>query len=219
MPDENKRQLLEILATRRIPLIEDDINGELYQTDRRPRTVQSFDRTGSVLLCGSFSKTLAPGYRVGWVAPGRYYEKVKSLKLTSTLATATLPQLAIAEFMANGGYDRHLRALRRAFATQLQRMSEAVAEAFPAEIKVTRPGGGFVLWIELPANISAMKLHDLALARNISLAPGPMFSATQQFPNFIRLNCGHPWTPRLARAVATLGGLVRSPDAATVSVH
>jgi len=210
MPDENKRQLLEILATRRIPLIEDDINGELYQTDRRPRTVQSFDRTGSVLLCGSFSKTLAPG---------RYYEKVKSLKLTSTLATATLPQLAIAEFMANGGYDRHLRALRRAFATQLQRMSEAVAEAFPAEIKVTRPGGGFVLWIELPANISAMKLHDLALARNISLAPGPMFSATQQFPNFIRLNCGHPWTPRLARAVATLGGLVRSPDAATVSVH
>jgi len=219
MPDANKRQLLEILAPRRIPLIEDDINGELYQSAHRPRTVQSFDRTGSVLLCGSFSKTLAPGYRVGWVAPGRYYEKVKSLKLTSTLATATLPQLAIAEFMANGGYDRHLRALRRAFITQLQWMSEAVAEAFPAEIKVTRPGGGFVLWIELPPGVSALKLHELALARNLSIAPGPMFSATQQFPNFIRLNCGHPWTARLARAVATLGGLVRSPDAATVSVH
>jgi len=219
MPDENKQRLLEILACRDIPLIEDDINGELWQTERRPRTVQSFDRTGSVLLCGSFSKTLAPGYRVGWVAPGRYYEPVKSLKLTSTLATATLPQLAIAEFMANGGYDRHLRALRRAFATQLQRMSGAVAEAFPAEIKVTRPSGGFVLWIELPPGVSALKLHELALARNISLAPGPMFSATQQFPNFIRLNCGHPWTSRLARAVAALGELVRSPDTATVSVH
>jgi len=101
----------------------------------------------------------------------------------------------------------------------LQRMTEAVAQAFPAEIKVTRPGGGFVLWIELPPGVSALKLHELALTRNISLAPGPMFSATQQFPNFIRLNCGHHWTPRLARAVATLGALVRSPDAASVSVH
>jgi DNA-binding transcriptional MocR family regulator len=209
MPDENKRQLLDILARREVPLIEDDINGDLSHTEHRPRVVQSFDKTGRVLLCGSFSKTLAPGYRVGWVAPGRFYEKVKSLKLTSTLATSSLPQLAIAEFVANGGYDRHLRSLRRNFAAQIRQTSEAALQSFPADIKLTRPDGGFVLWIELPKNVSALKLHDRALAEKISIAPGPMFSATQNFRNFIRINCGHPWTSRLERAMEILGGLVK----------
>ena len=160
------------------------------------------------MLCGSFSKTIAPGYRVGWVAPGRYYAKVKALKLTSTLATASLPQMAIAEFVAKGGYERHLRALRRNFAEQIQRMSEAVSAAFPEEIKVTRPKGGFVLWVELPKKVSALKLHALALVEKISIAPGPMFSASQGFDNFIRINCGHPWSTRLEWAIGTLGKLV-----------
>ena len=209
MPDENKRRLVEILARRDVPLIEDDINGGLYHRGDRPRVAQSYDKDGRVMLCGSFSKTLAPGYRVGWVVPGRYYEKVKALKLTSTLATGSLPQLAIADFMANGGYDHHLRSLRRNFAEQIRQMSDAVVEAFPEEIKLTRPTGGFVLWIELPKNVSALKLHERALVEKISIAPGPMFSATQSFQNFIRLNCGHPWTSDLERAVETLGRLVK----------
>ena len=209
MPDENKQRLLQILARRDVPLIEDDINGDLSHSGHRPRVAQSYDKTGRVLLCGSFSKTLAPGYRVGWVAPGRFYEKVKSLKLTSTLATSSLPQFAIAEFVANGGYDHHLRSLRSDFAMQIQRTSDAVAESFPKEIKFTRPGGGFVLWIELPKKVSALKLHESALAEKISIAPGPMFSATQNFQNFIRINCGHPWTSRLERAVEILGGLAK----------
>jgi DNA-binding transcriptional MocR family regulator len=209
MPDENKQRLLQILARRDVPLIEDDINGDLSHSGHRPRVAQSYDKTGRVLLCGSFSKTLAPGYRVGWVAPGRFYEKVKSLKLTSTLATSSLPQFAIAEFVANGGYDHHLRSLRSNFAMQIHRMSDAVAESFPKEIKITRPCGGFVLWIELPKKVSALKLHERALAEKISIAPGPMFSATQNFQNFIRINCGHPWTSRLERAVEILGGLAK----------
>jgi DNA-binding transcriptional MocR family regulator len=154
MPDDHKRRLVEILARRDVPLIEDDINGDLSHDSSRPRVAHSYDRDGRVLLCGSFSKTLAPGYRVGWVAPGRYYERVKALKITSTLATATLPQLAVAEFIANGGYDHHLRALRRSMADQIRRMSEAVAESFPADMKITRPAGGFVLWVELPKKVS-----------------------------------------------------------------
>jgi DNA-binding transcriptional MocR family regulator len=209
MPEENKQRLLEILARRDVPLIEDDINGDLAHRGRRPHVAQSYDKTGLVLLCGSFSKTLAPGYRVGWVAPGRFYERVKSLKLASTLATSSLPQLAIAEFLANGGYDHHLRSLRRNFATQIQRMSDAIVESFPEEIKLTRPDGGFVLWIELPKKMSALRLHERALANNISIAPGPMFSATQSFQNFIRINCGHPWTKGMEQAVAILGGLVK----------
>ncbi len=209
MPDAHKQRLVEILARRDVPLIEDDINGGLYHHGDRPRVAQSYDQDGRVMLCGSFSKTLAPGYRVGWVVPGRHYGKVKALKLTSTLATGSLPQLAIADFMANGGYDHHLRALRRNFAEQIRQMSEAVVKAFPAEIKLTRPAGGFVLWIELPKSVSALKLHERALAEKISIAPGPMFSATQGFQNFIRLNGGHPWSENLDRAIVTLGHLVK----------
>jgi len=209
MPDENKRRLVEILARRDVPLIEDDINGGLYHRGTRPRAAQSFDRDGRVMLCGSFSKTLAPGYRVGWVVPGRYYEKVKALKLTSTLATASLPQMAIAEFMANGGYDHHLRALRQNFARQIREMSDAIASAFPAGIKLTRPSGGFVLWVELPEVVSALELHRRALKENISIAPGPMFSAKQSFQNFIRVNCGHPWSAQIAEGVKTLGMLTK----------
>jgi len=208
MPDENKRRLVELLARRDVPLIEDDINGALVHCGPRPRVAQSFDRGGRVLLCGSFSKTLAPGYRVGWVAPGRYYARVKALKLTSTLATASLPQMAIAEFVANGGYDHHLRSLRRRFAEQIQRMSEAITDAFPSGIRISRPAGGFVLWIELPKSVSALELHRRALMQKISVAPGSMFSASQAFGNFIRINCGHRWSADTERAVGTLGKLV-----------
>jgi DNA-binding transcriptional MocR family regulator len=210
MPDAHKARLVEILARRDVPLIEDDINGDLSHDGLRPRVVRSFDTEGRVLLCGSFSKTIAPGYRVGWVAPGRYYEKVRALKFTSTLATATLPQLAIAEFLANGGYDHHLRALRRDLAFQLGRMRAAVADSFPPQTKLTRPGGGFVLWVELPPSVSALQLHERALRENISIAPGPMFSPKQEFGNFIRLNAGHRWSARLESAVGRLGQLVKA---------
>ncbi len=207
MPDAHKERLLELLRRREVPLIEDDINGELAHEGPRPRSVHAGDRAGLVLLCGSVSKTLAPGYRVGWVAPGRYFERVRALKLTSTLATPSLPQLAVAEFLAHGGYERHLRSLRRAFAQQLAQCSAAVAESFPAGVKITRPAGGFVLWIELPPHVSALELHARALGEKISIAPGPMFSARRAFGNFIRLNCGQPWSAKLERAVGILGRL------------
>jgi DNA-binding transcriptional MocR family regulator len=209
MPEENKRRLVELLAKREVPLIEDDINGGLYHAGTRPRVAQAYDQKGLVMLCGSFSKTLAPGYRVGWVVPGRYYERLKTLKSINTLATSTLPQMAIAEFMANGGYDHHLRALRANFAAQLRQMSDAVMEAFPPGIRLTRPLGGFVLWVELPKRVSALELHERALQEQISIAPGPMFSATQQFQNFIRINCAHRWSPKIERAVGILGSLVK----------
>jgi DNA-binding transcriptional MocR family regulator len=209
MPPAHKLRLLEILARREIPLIEDDINGALAHDEVSPHVAQGADRLGLVMLCGAFSKTIAPGYRVGWVAPGRFFERVKSLKFTNTLATASLPQFAIAEFLANGGYDHHRRALCRNFREQISRMSEAIAEAFPPGTKLTRPRGGFVLWVELPKNVSALELHDRALREKISIAPGPMFSASRQFGNFIRLNCGHPWSPRIESAIGALGQMVR----------
>jgi DNA-binding transcriptional MocR family regulator len=208
MPLERKEKLASLLARHEVPLIEDDVFGELHFTSPRPRVVKCFDKKGLVMLCGSFSKTLAPGYRVGWVAPGRYYDRLKTLKLASTLSTATLPQLAVAGFLANGGYDRHLRTAREMYAANLKHMSTAVAAAFPKGTRSTQPQGGFVLWIELPPKVNAIELQDLALQEKINLAPGPMFSPVQGYRNFIRLSCGLPWSARVHEAVRVLGRLV-----------
>ena len=209
MPDENKKRLVEMLGCRNVPLIEDDINGDLHFGPERPRVAKSFDKRDLVMLCSSFSKTLAPGYRVGWVAPGRFYKQVQIQKFSNTTATATLPQLAIAEFVRSGSYDTHLKTLRRMYAAQVHQMSQAIAECFPAETKITRPTGGFMLWVELPPQVDALKLHAHAMAENISVAPGPLFSAKQQHRNFIRISCGYPWSQKLADGVVTLGKLAR----------
>jgi DNA-binding transcriptional MocR family regulator len=209
MPEAHKARLAEVLRAREIPLIEDDINGELGHGSTRPKVVHAQDHAGLVLLCGSYSKTLAPGYRVGWIAPGRFYERVKGLKLTTTLATPSLPQMAVAEFLANGGYDHHLRSLRTLFATQVARYRAIISASFPPGTRVSEPAGGFVLWVELPARIAALPLQERALAEGISFAPGPMFSARQRFTNFLRINCAHPVDSKLEDALARLGSLAK----------
>ena len=209
MPDANKKALVELLARREIPLIEDDIYGDLCFGVARPKTAKAYDKQGLVLLCSSFSKTLAPGYRVGWTAPGRFKQQVESLKFTSSMATVTAPQMAIADFLQSGGYDRYLRKLRRVLMTQVQQMSNAVGRYFPGGTKVTRPQGGYVLWVELPRSVDSIELHRRALQQKISIAPGPIFSAKQKYKNFIRLSCGLPWSEKIDRAVQTLAELAR----------
>ena len=139
------------------------------------------------------------------MAPGRFGKKIEFLKYVNTSATASLPQMAIAEFLLNGGYDHHLRKMRRFFSTQMQLMSEAVSRYLPAGTKATRPDGGMCLWVELPEKVSALKLYDRALAAGIGIAPGPLFSAKQRFQNFIRLNCGNPWSDAIEQAIRTVG--------------
>jgi DNA-binding transcriptional MocR family regulator len=212
MPDEKKKRLVEMLEEREIPLIEDDIYGDIAFAPERPRTAKAFDRKGLVLLCDSFSKTLAPGYRVGWTAPGRFQDKVEYLKFIGTNATATLPQMAIAEFLADGGYSHQVRKVRRLYAEQVQIMTRAISRYFPEGTRVTRPQGGHVLWVELPAHINSLELLEKALAVKISVAPGPIFSAKQKFKNFIRLNCGNPWSDRIENAVMKLGQIIARMD-------
>jgi DNA-binding transcriptional MocR family regulator len=209
MPDEAKRELVKMLARRDIPLIEDDIYGDLHFDGARPRPARAFDRHGLVMLCGSFSKTLAPGYRVGYVAPGRYRDAVERLKFAQTVATGTLAQMAVADFLENGGYERHLRRLRRALSEQVARVSEAIAEHFPAGTRISRPRGGFLLWVEMPPGKSALELHDRALAQGVSVAPGPIFSAKQRFTSCIRVSCGFPWSEAIERGVRTLGQIAK----------
>ena len=207
MPDENKAHLATLLESRGIPLIEDDIYGEIHFGASRPPVTKAWDRSGNVLLCSSFTKTLSPGLRVGWIAPGRYYKQVEMLKFINSVATPELPQAAIAEFITSGGYDHHLRRLRAAFARQVQQTTEVIAHYFPAGTKVTRPAGGFVLWVELPAKTDALELFQAARAEGISIAPGPMFTTTRRFRNCVRIGCGHTWSTRIERGLIRLGQL------------
>lgn len=209
MPEESRRALVQdILAPRGIPLIEDEIYADLYHGNERPKACKAFDHEGLVLLCSSFSKNLAPGYRVGWIVPGRFQQPVQLLKFMNTLATTTHVQAAVADFLHSGAFDQHLRRLRRALREQVQRVSNAVAEYFPAGTRVTRPAGGFVLWIELPdREFDTRELHRAALRQGISIAPGHIFSARGRHGNFLRLSCGHPWNARMEQAVETLGRL------------
>ena len=207
MPDASKQALVELLARHAVPLIEDDVYGEMYFGLRRPLPAKAYDRQGLVMHCSSFSKCLAPGYRVGWVAAGRFAEKIQRLKLMSTLATAIPSQMAISDYLEGGGYERHLRQLRQSLVAQQALALDLIARHFPPGTRVTRPQGGYFLWLELPPEVDALALHRLALAQRISIAPGHLFSADQRFGHCLRLNYGHPGDARFEAAVKTLGAL------------
>ena len=207
--DEDKQEMVEILAARGIPLIEDDINGELYFSERRPRPAKAFDKEGLVLLCSSFSKDISPGYRLGWVAPGKFYREVQSCKYAINYRTSVLPQLAIARFLESGGYDHHLRKIRRAYAQKVGLMSEAILEHFPEGTRITEPGGGFVLWVQLPKKLDSMLLYQEALKAFIAVAPGYLFSPSRKFNDFVRLNASC-WSEKAEVDVARLGKVVKN---------
>lgn len=209
MPDQSKQAMVELLTRYNVPLIEDDVYGELYFGELRPRPAKAFDTAGLVMHCSSFSKCLAPGYRVGWAAPGRYAKAVERLKLTTSLATSVPAQITLAHYLKKGGYDRHLRGLRHTLLLQQIKFTAAIERHFPAGTRLTSPRGGYFLWIKLPEGIDALELHRAALAQGISIAPGPMFSSQRKFGDYVRLNYGHVWDESIDQAIAQLGTLTR----------
>jgi DNA-binding transcriptional MocR family regulator len=208
MPDDRKLELVRLLEQHDIPLIEDDINADLSHSDERPTTAKRHDRNGNVLLCSSFTKTLAPGYRVGWMVPGRYQARVQRLKLLMNIGNATPPQMAIAEFLVSGGYDRHLRTIRRTYAKRVAMLGEAIGRHFPDGTRVTRPRGGFNLWVEMGDKVDSLKLYKEALKQGITITPGPLFTAQDKFNNCVRLNAAF-YSERTELAVETLGKLAK----------
>jgi DNA-binding transcriptional MocR family regulator len=207
MPTEKKKELVELLARHDIPLIDNDISGEIHFADKRPVVTKAFDKKGLVLMCSSFSKDISPALRVGWVTPGRYKNEIEWLKFTNSIATPTLSQMTVARFMESGKYDHHLRRLRRSYASNVTLLSQAVMRYFPPGTRVTRPSGGFILWVQLPDGIDSLELYKEALKGSITITPGYIFSPTNQFYNFIRLNAAN-WSYTIERALDHLGGMV-----------
>lgn len=208
MPEEKKRELVNMLAERDVPLIEDDVYGSIYFGDKRPRAAKSYDLNNLVLSCSSFSKTLAPGYRIGWVLAGKFKKKVVELKQATFSATSSINQLAMAEFLSSGQYDRHLVRLRMTMHDQVEKGRYMIAKCFPEDTCISNPQGGNVLWVELPRNCNSIDIFNRALQKNIGVTPGILFSATRRFKNYLRINCGFPWTETNQAAIETLAKIV-----------
>jgi DNA-binding transcriptional MocR family regulator len=209
MSDDSYRQkLVTLLESYDVPLIEDDVYGELYFEGPRPKPAQFFSRQGMVLTVGSFSKTVAPGYRIGWMLPGKFGDKARKLKRALSCSSGLLQQLTLAEFMAAHDYDRHLNRLRPILKNNAERMAACVEQHFPQETAVSRPRGGSVLWLELDSAFNSEALFDAAMERSISIVPGDIFSAGSRYRNFMRLSYGHPWSDAMEEGIATLGKLV-----------
>ncbi len=208
MDDEKRQALVRLLEERNVALVEDDVYGELLFDGRRPTPAAFHAENGRMLACGSFSKTVAPGYRIGWIVTGGYRERISSLKRSYSCTSGLLQQLTLAEFLAGGDYERYLKTLRPVLQCNAERMAAAVACHFPPETRTSKPVGGSVLWLELPQNVDGVVLFEKAIAEGISIAPGGIFSPGNRYRHFIRLSFGHPWTAEVERGLERLGGMV-----------
>jgi len=209
MSDENKMQLTEIITEHSIPLIEDDIYGELYFGKTRPKNCKYYDTKGMVMYCSSLSKSLAPGYRVGWVMPGKFFEQVRQIKRIQNISSPTITQAALAHFLKHGRYEFHLKNLRKALHTQSLRYVQAIIKYFPADTKVSRPHGGFILWLELNKKVDAFKLRTEAMKHQISIVPGKIFSTGNSYANCIRISFGKPWNDDTDYGLMMLGKIIK----------
>ncbi|WP_107850344.1 aminotransferase-like domain-containing protein [Oceanimonas marisflavi] len=204
---EARSRLLALLNEHGVPLIEDDVYAELYQGELAPVPLRAQD--DGVLHCSSFSKTLATGLRIGWVAAGARAPAIQRLQLMSTLSTSAPMQLALADYLTGHHYDRHLHTLRCELARRKQRFYQALCQYMPAGVQVHASQGGYFLWLSLPAGLDTTELYRRALAEDITIAPGRMFAAGDQFRHCFRLNVSLPWNARSEAAVVRLATLVQ----------
>ncbi len=207
---EHKVQILDIAKRRDIPIIEDDIYGDLFYGDKRPATFKSMDRNGMVLYCSSFSKALAPGLRIGWTVPGRFRDKVVRLKLNTAISSPGINQAVVAEFLKTGAFDRHLRQLRNKLKNQASAMALAVSKYFPKDTRITFPMGGMFIWVVLNKKYDSLEIYQRAYQKKISVLPGMICSSSDRYRNCLRINCGIRWSPRLENGIRTLGQIIEN---------
>lgn len=205
------RDLVELLAARNVPLIEDDVMGDLAHDGHRPPPAKAFDRDGLVLWCSSLSKTAAPGLRIGWIAAGRFQAAIEHLQFTNAIGPSPFSQEVAARLMAGGGYQRILRRICPIYAARTAAMVTAVQHLFPPTTRVVPPVAGFCLWLELPSGVDSAKAYSAALHAGIAIIPGHLFSPKLRYRRCIRL-CAARWDeqqqPALARLAKAIGKLV-----------
>jgi len=210
MPDNNKKMLVDLIYEYDIPFIEDDIYGELGYSEQRPKAVKAFDTRGQVLLCSSVSKVLEPQLGLGWVMPGKYLEKIEYERFLNSSSHFLLPQLAVAEILSRGSFDRHLRLARETYRQRRDRLNDLVCQHFPEDTRLSNPQGGFVSWLQLSNQTNATQLYLQAKKQGIIIAPGEIFSSNpQKYRHSIRLSYANEWTKERENAIKVLGKLAR----------
>lgn len=202
---EQKKQIAAFANEKQIPVIEDDLYGEIFFKGSRPDTIKAYDKDGWVMYCSSFTKSLVPGFRIGWCAPGRFVHQVARTKSMHNGSTSNLGQQVVQQLLEQGTYDRHLQKFRIELNKNLVRTTTLIEQHFPEGTKISRPTGSLVLWVELPANLNATRLQDAAFKQDITYAPGELFSADGNYQNYLRISFCNLWEPKIEKALIKLG--------------
>ncbi len=207
MSDEAKKDLVALTARHGIPIVEDGAYSDLAFDERSRRPAKAFDQKGLVVFCGSFSKVLAPGLRLGWIEAGRFRDRIKAYKGVTSGMTSALPQLAVAELLATRYYDRHIKRLRLQVAEQTRLYAQVLRDVLPAGTRMTSPAGGNLLWVQLPG-VDATAVYRRLLEQGVGVFPGEIFSLRGKHRSFLRISCGALWSPSIERAIELLGKTV-----------
>jgi len=207
--DKQRQEIVCLLEQNDIALIEDDVYSDLYFTDTKPKPAQLYSEKGLVMTCSSFSKTAAPGYRTGWLLPGKYEEQAKRIKRAQSSSTPMLQQWTLHDYLASGDYDRHLMLLRKILVYNCERMRSLIAESFPKEVCISKPQGGSVLWVRCQSHVNTSDFFNQALEQGVSFAPGVIFSPSGKYKNYMRISFGVQWSDKIEQAVVLLGQLVK----------
>ena len=205
--DAAKADIVAFASRHDIAVVEGDTFGDLVFTGERPKPLKAFDKTGNVIHCSSLAHYVAPGFNLGWCNPGRWRAEVQRLKSFTNIATASLPQLAMAEFLESGGLDKHLKELRVALWRSVEATRQEVLRLFPEGTRVSQPQGGFVLWIQLPMGYDGGEIQHKAAAVGINIFSGMVFSPSRQYRDCIRIACGYPFDV-LKPAIKTLSQVI-----------
>jgi len=207
---EQKKQIAAFANQKQIPIIEDDLYGELFFKGSRPDTIKAYDENGWVMYCNSFTKTLVPGFRIGWCAPGRFVHQVARVKSMHNGSTSNLGQRVAQQLLEQGTYDRHLQKFRQELNKNLVRTTALIEQHFPEGTKISRPTGGLVIWVELPEILNAAKLQEDAFNKDVTYAPGELFSAKGDYQNYLRISYCNLWETKIEKALIKLGQLFSS---------
>jgi len=189
LSNQQKQEVVKLATQYSIPIIEDDVFRELSHQQSIPLPLKYFDQQGWVIWCSSASKTLAPGLRIGWCLPGRFKNKFIQQRMARTLGHNQPLQLALADYIANGYYDTHIKKINRTLAVHCSDYIEFLHLNLPKGSEVFTPNGGLVLWIRL-LNVNSEKLTTMLLTHGVHIRPGNLFSTTELYQDCVRLNIG-----------------------------
>ena len=184
-----KQRLVKLAEHYQTPIIEDDVYIELAHSKVMPLPAKHWDKKGYILWCGSVSKTIAAGYRLGWCWPGRYAAQYLQKRKYCNQGVSSPIQLALADFISNGDYSKHLRKLRVAMQQHTLSYQRYLSNNLPMASKISSPTGGFVLWIQVP-KLHGRKLLNQASKYNIDIRIGEQFSTRDLYQDYFRLNVG-----------------------------